>query len=141
MHVKSVLAVGVVGDWGGRKIQLPGNASREKISRLHDCRLPVVQSTLRMTVHACQSQSSDFPRLATGIRLPPVLTLLCCGARSQVVVRGQGSETTDPASRTVCPTPAWPRLHAQAQNEATLRLPTADWLATGIPCQLPPTTA
>eukprot|EP00956_Cyclotella_meneghiniana_P009568 scaffold13204_cov66-Cyclotella_meneghiniana.AAC.7 len=34
-------------------------------------------STCRMTVHACQSQSSDFSRLATGIRLPPVLTYFC----------------------------------------------------------------
>eukprot|EP00956_Cyclotella_meneghiniana_P023328 scaffold45288_cov65-Cyclotella_meneghiniana.AAC.1 len=48
----------------------------------------------------------------------------------------QGSETTDwqaPASRTMCPTPGWPRLHAQAQNEATLRLATGDWITTGIP--------
>ena len=59
----------------------PGNASREKFSRLHDCRLPVVRSTWRMTVHACQSQPPYFSRLATGIRLPPVLTYLqvgCC---------------------------------------------------------------
>eukprot|EP00956_Cyclotella_meneghiniana_P016806 scaffold26860_cov62-Cyclotella_meneghiniana.AAC.1 len=91
----------------GERALWPGVTSREKISRLPDCCLPVVRSTLYMTVHTCQSQSSDFSRLAT-----------TSDSRLE-------SETTDrkvPASRTACPMPAWPHIHAKAQNEATLQL-------------------
>eukprot|EP00956_Cyclotella_meneghiniana_P002213 scaffold2492_cov50-Cyclotella_meneghiniana.AAC.4 len=82
-------------------------------------------STASRTVYLAH----DCPRLpvaVAGIRLPPVLTYFC-GATGSC----QGSETTDwqaPASRTTCQTPAWRRLHAQAQNEAT-----GDWLTTGKP--------
>eukprot|EP00956_Cyclotella_meneghiniana_P037488 scaffold139538_cov36-Cyclotella_meneghiniana.AAC.1 len=83
-----------------------------------------------MTVHACQSQSSDFSRLATGIRLPPVLTYFCGATRSQSSGSRQGRETTDwqaPASRTVAR-----RLPGRAYMRRRKMRRLCDWrLATG----------
>eukprot|EP00956_Cyclotella_meneghiniana_P029267 scaffold70292_cov87-Cyclotella_meneghiniana.AAC.7 len=64
-----------------------------------------------MTVHACQSQSSDFSRLATGIRHTTAACprlLLWRGLSQKLSGSRQGSEATDwqaPASPTVCRMP------------------------------------
>eukprot|EP00956_Cyclotella_meneghiniana_P008876 scaffold12150_cov21-Cyclotella_meneghiniana.AAC.1 len=102
--------------------------------------LPVVKKSAACLTVTCQSYSRLLHSLPTPAnhsrlifqdwRLQQRLKLNSCQSCLE-------SETTDwqaPASCTVCPTPAWPRLYAQAQNEATLQLaPAGDWHTTDNP--------